>query len=125
MNTFKILLVLDNLETVLDEHVRSFLSQITSSSKVLITSRIGLEELEYRFPVHRLKIENAVALLRSIEKVRQVDQLVRTDNRILREYCIKMEKNPLFIKWFVSCVQSGRRPDEVLQNTDIFFGILL
>lgn len=80
LNNFKILLILDNIETVLDETIRSFLAKITSSSKVLITSRIGLGELEYRFPVQGFKLENAVALLRATAQARRVDQLLYRSN---------------------------------------------
>jgi len=36
-----------------------------------------------------------------------------------------MESNPLFIKWFVSCVQSGKRAEEVLQNSQVFLDYCL
>jgi len=122
LNSFKILLILDNLETVLDQRIRDFLCQIESSSKVLITSRVGLGELEYRFPLDGMKVDDAVALLRATAQVRRADQLIRTSNSTLRAYCSKMESNPLLIKWFVSCVQSGKRVEEVLQSSQVFLG---
>ena len=125
LNTFKILLVLDNLETVLDEKIRSFLSRITSTSKVLITSRVGLGELEYCFPLRAMKDDEAVSLLRATAQVRRAGQIVRTNNTTLKMYCKKMKNNPLFIKWFVSSVQSGKRPEDALQNSSIFLDYCL
>ncbi len=125
LNTFKIFLVLDNLETVLDDNIRSFLSRISSSSKVLITSRVGLGELEYRFPLRAMKDQDAVALLRATAHVRRVEEITRTSNAILNGYCRKMNNNPLFIKWLVSCVQSGKRPEDALQNSTIFLDYCL
>jgi|GEM_PF-555644 len=125
VNSFNILLILDNLETVLDENIRSFLAGITSTSKVLITSRIGLGELEYRFPLRTLKDEDAISLLRATAQVRRVEQITRTSNAVLKEYCSKMTNNPLFIKWFVSCVQSGKRPEETLQNPKVLLDFCL
>jgi LuxR family glucitol operon transcriptional activator len=125
LNSFKILLILDNLETILDERVRAFLARITSESKVLITSRVGLGELEYRFPLRAMKDEEAVSLLRATAQVRRVPELTRTNNTALKTYCRKMKNNPLFIKWFVSCVQSGRRPEEALINSAILLDYCL
>ena len=45
--TFRIFLVLDNLETVLDERLRSFLARLPQGSKVLITSRVGVGAYEH------------------------------------------------------------------------------
>ena len=50
LNTFKILLIIDNLETVIDEKLKSFLGKFSSrDSKILITSRIGIGDFERRF----------------------------------------------------------------------------
>jgi hypothetical protein len=62
MRTFKILLVLDNLETVLDQRLRAFLTQLPSGSKVLITSRIGLGALENPLKLGPLENQHALAL---------------------------------------------------------------
>ena len=44
---FKILLFIDNLETILDDRIRSFVGNIPQGSKIVITSRIGLGAYEY------------------------------------------------------------------------------
>lgn len=46
---FYTLLVLDNLETINTEDVRDFLDEFTEYGKVIITSRIGLGEMEHRY----------------------------------------------------------------------------
>jgi len=46
-------------------------------------------------------------------------------NSVLKDYCTKMKSNPLFIKWFVSCVHSGKRPEEALLNSNIFLDYCL
>ena len=51
-----VLLVVDNLETIRDAQVREFLKDCPPPSKVLITSRIGLGEVERRVSIKELKV---------------------------------------------------------------------
>jgi hypothetical protein len=120
MAEFRILLILDNLETVLDERIRTFLTKLPMGSKVLITSRIGLGTLEHPVRLPKLADDEAVELIRSLARVRGVDDLVRMDNRRLTKHCRKMDNNPLWIKWFVSGVQAGSRPEDLLSNPSQF-----
>ena len=118
--TFRILLVLDNLETVLDERLRSFLARLPQGSKVLITSRVGVGAYEHPLKLDSLSNSEAVQLLRALTKARGLTRLVNVNNRIVAGYCEQMKNNPRFIKWFVSAVQSGARPEEVLSNPTPF-----
>lgn len=120
LKEFKILLVLDNLETVLDDRIREFLGKMPIGSKVLITSRIGLGAFEYRVALASLEEDEAVLLLRAMARSRQMSDLTAISNKKLAEYSGKMKNNPGFIKWFVSAVQAGKRPEEVLANPDMF-----
>ena len=120
MAAFRILLIIDNLETVLDDRIKSFLEQLPAGSKVIITSRIGLGAYEYPFHLREMRESDAVQLLRALVKARQVPSLASTDNKNLVGYCARMHNNPGFIKWFTSAVQVGRRPEEILQNPALF-----
>jgi hypothetical protein len=125
LNNFKILLVLDNLETVLDSRIRDFLSRLSGASKILITSKVSIGELDSRFPLSGMSSEDAVQLLRATAKVRRVPQLTQTKSEILKGYCRRMKNNPSFVKWFVSAVQSGKRPEEVLVEPTVFLDFCL
>jgi tetratricopeptide (TPR) repeat protein len=116
MNSFRIFLVLDNLETILDQRVRFFLSRLSGSSKILITSRVGLGELEFRYPLSSMPLADATQLLRSTAIVRGVTPIAKMKVEMLRSYCRRMKNNAAFIKWFVSLVQIGKRPEDVLQH---------
>ena len=120
MNAFNILLILDNLETILDTRIRNFISQIRSSSKVLITSRVGLGELETRYQLDPLSKTEAVRLLRATAQSRRMNWLANAKTSELAKYCERMYGNPAFIKWFVSAVQSGKRPESVIARPDKF-----
>lgn len=122
---FKILLVVDNLETVLDSNVVEFLGQLPAGSKVLLTSRIGLGELEYRVKLEPLDGSEAVQLMRATARARGVAGLVQTSNSQLQKYCERLKNNPGYIRWFVSVVQTGVRAEEALSNGGIFLRFCL
>src|SRR5882724_5491895 len=125
LKQFRILLVLDNLETVLDDRLRGFLQRLPSGSKILITSRIGLGAFEVPFKLNPLAQNEAVHLLRALAKTRDIQYLEKLSNAKLAKYCEKMHLSPGFIKWFVSAVQAGKRPEEVLAKPDIFLDFCL
>ncbi len=120
LSTFKVALFLDNLETILDDRIREFVSTLPMGSKLIITSRIGLGAFEY--PVKLSGIEEAFAskLIRTLAKLRNIPVLAQLDEAVLRRYANRMHLSPGYIKWFVSAVQTGIAPETVLQNSDLF-----
>lgn len=110
MSVFKILLVIDNFETLGWEGLREFLSEIPSGSKVLITSRIGLGELEERIPLGPLDPKTAVSLLRRTAEAQGCEFLKKEKEENLKMYAEKLFHNPLLIKWFVNSVAMGKDP---------------
>jgi len=120
LGTFKILLIIDNLETVLDEKIRQFLGMLPLGSKVLITSRIGIGTFEYPQKLQAMDQDEAIDLLRAMARIRGVTDLVKLGNAKLVDFCRRMKFSPGYIKWFVSAVQTGLRPEDVLSKPDIF-----
>jgi tetratricopeptide (TPR) repeat protein len=120
MDIFKILLIIDNLETVTDGKLKGFLDRLPPNNKVLFTSRIGLGEFERRLILEPLGESDSVRLLNSLARSRRVDALRNRGTDALTTYCRKMRNNPGFVKWFVAAVQAGKRPEDVLNNTSIF-----
>lgn len=120
MREFRVLLILDNLETVLDARLREFLSQLPNDSKVLITSRIGLGSLELPLKLDALETSDAVVLLRATARSRGLTLISKGDQGVLEKFSQRMHNHPLYIKWFVSVVQAGKRPEDVLANSGDF-----
>ncbi|MFD8501229.1 NB-ARC domain-containing protein [Streptomyces sp. NPDC059687] len=116
MHHFKVLLILDNLETVLDAKLREFLKELPNGSKVLITSRIGIGALENPIRVEPLEKGEAVNLLHSLAKIRNVKSLQGLSPTVVDNIIERTSAHPLYIKWFVSVVQSGRRPEDALNS---------
>lgn len=103
-----ILLVVDNLETIRDERVIEFIKDFPPPSKVLITSRLGLGEVERRYPLKEMNTGDSVTLLRTIAREKGVQRLAELPDNILSKYVQKMSRYPLAIKWVVGQVALGK-----------------
>ncbi len=115
METFKILLFLDNMETVLDQRLRDFLLDLPLGSKVVITSRIGLG-IENPVQLAPLTVDESANLLRAVARIRQVPLLQALPQESVLDLAQAMGGHPAYIKWFVSGVQAGKRPEELLAD---------
>jgi tetratricopeptide (TPR) repeat protein len=113
LESFRILLILDNLETVLDARLREFLLDLPLGSKVIVTSRIGLG-IENPIQLDPLNLGDSTRLLRALAKVRDVGQLKRLPQEAAEAFAEKMSGHPAYIRWFVAGVQAGRRPEELV-----------
>lgn len=94
LQEFRILLVIDNLETVLDDRVRGFLERLPPGSKILITSRIGLGAYDRPIKLPPLSEADSINLLRTLALVRQVQFLTNMGNKRLAQYCSRLKHNP-------------------------------
>lgn len=118
--TFKIALFIDNLETILDDNIKKFVGSLPQGSKIIITSRIGLGAYEVPIKLQGIEEKYASQLLRSVAKSRSARELYSLEEKVLRSYVNRMHRNPSYIKWFVSSVQTGLTPEAVLQNSNSF-----
>lgn len=117
-NEFNVLLIIDNLETILEKDIRYFIREAQQRCKIAITSRVGLGELEFPRKLSGLTEEESTRLVREISTVRNSEVLRRLSNSQLSKIANQLLFNPLAIKWFVNSVDSGRSPKEVLNNKD-------
>ncbi|MBK9622661.1 MAG: hypothetical protein IPO31_26055 [Candidatus Obscuribacter sp.] len=116
LKDFRILLVLDNIETILDDNIRGFLQEIPQSgSKILITSRIGFG-FEFRLKLPPLEPSKSKHLFRKLCKERKLETLLGLSDRKLTELCDRTKHSPGYIKWFISAVESGARVEDILNK---------
>ncbi|MEB1407822.1 hypothetical protein VDQ27_21850, partial [Xanthomonas campestris pv. campestris] len=66
LSTFKIALFIDNLETIMDDTIRTFVGALPEGSKIIITSRIGLGAYEYPIKLSGMAEKYASELLRNL-----------------------------------------------------------
>ena len=103
-----LLLVVDNLETITDSRVVEFIKDLPPPNKVLITSRMGLGEVERRYPLREMSPRDAVQLLRTVAMEKGAQSLARVPDDILGKYVDRMARYPLAIKWVVGQVALGK-----------------
>ena len=118
MKANKILLVIDNLET-LGLELRDLAVNMPRDSKLLLTSRIGLGEIELRYEMPDLSTRDAGTLLRNLGVAYSYPTISGLDGDLLKQYCKRLHHNPLLIKWFVQAVGKGVQPEDVLSTEDL------
>lgn len=116
LDLFKTLLIIDNLETIQNEDVRDFIREAQMKCHIVITSRIGLGELEYPRKLKGLTETESAKLIREIARIRNSETLLRLPQATLIDIASKLYYNPLALKWFVNTVEVGIQPSEVLNN---------
>lgn len=113
--SFKTLLVLDNLETINTDDIRDFLDEFSEEGKVIITSRIGLGEMEYRYPLQGLSDTDLEFYTDTLFQLYNIEHCF--SNKEKMQY-VKQElhANPLAIKWFARGLSNGQTAQQLLKN---------
>ena len=113
MNLFPTLLVLDNLEAINSNEIHELLVNIPSKSKLLITSRIRLGQIELPYTLPALSPTSATFLMRRASQLLNVEVLTNAPNSRLESFASDLHYNPLGIRWFVGSVANGKDPKTV------------
>jgi LuxR family glucitol operon transcriptional activator len=103
-----LLFVIDNLETIHDEDLIRFIKEVPFPHRVLITSRLGLGEIEKRYALKHLSENDAITPLRCVAREKQLHDLAGKPEAVLRPYVERMDCYPLAIKWVVGQVALGQ-----------------
>lgn len=119
------LLVIDNLETTDPTAALELYDELPETVQLLITSRIGIQQLERRYQVQPLSEKDAVQLLRRFARSQGQEDLARLPQDKAVRVVRRLDNNPLELKWFVSAVDAGRAPDELLANQGEFLNFAL
>ena len=114
---FETLFVLDNLETINTADVREFIDDFSEYGKVLITSRIGLGEMEHRYKLQGLKESDVLAYADVLLSLYGFECFF-TEERKKQLFCETLHANPLAIKWFIRCLYNGQTEEDILSHKD-------
>lgn len=114
---FETLFVLDNLETINTADVREFIDDFSEYGKVLITSRIGLGEMEHRYKLQGLKESDVLAYADVLLGLYGFECFF-TEERKKQLFCETLHANPLAIKWFIRCLYNGQTEEDILSHKD-------
>ncbi len=121
----KILLVIDNLETVIDHNIRYLVSNIPKNSRILFTTRVALGAFDFPISLLPFNKKEAAFYFRRAAQVLGVNDFATTPANTIGEYCEKLHNNTLFIKWFIQSVRVGKRPTVLISNPTVFLQFCL
>ena len=111
-----ILVVIDNLETITDERIINFILDAPVKVKFLVTSRKGIGQVERRYQLKELKAKEAIYLFRQVAKDKQMPQLAKLQDEVIKEYVQKVSFYPLAIKWVLGQVARGKDINRVINS---------
>jgi tetratricopeptide (TPR) repeat protein len=112
------LIAIDNLETVSGNEVIDLIDSLPDSVVYLFTSRAGLGQIERRQQIEPLDDTSAMNLLRATFKARGLSEFAAMSASTASEAVAGLGYSPLGIKWFVSGVEAGKDPEDILRNPD-------
>lgn len=104
----RVLLVIDNLETITDERIINFILDSHPNVNFIITSRRGLGQVERRYDLKELREKDAIHLFRIICKEKGLKELQCADESLIRNYVKKVYCYPLAIKWVLGQAAHGK-----------------
>ncbi|MGI6716769.1 MAG: NB-ARC domain-containing protein [Eubacteriales bacterium] len=114
---FNTLFVLDNLETINTSEIKDFLEEFAEYGKVLITSRIGLGEMEHRYKLGGLDNTDVMEYTDTLLSLYGFEGMFSNTEKY--DIAVKqLHSNPLAIKWFVRCLYNGQTVDNVLAHKE-------
>lgn len=112
----KILVVVDNLETITDERIINFILDAPIKVKFLITSRKGIGQVERRHELKELKAKEAIYLFRQLAKDKQMEHLTSLNDDVILKYVQKVSFYPLAIKWVLGQVARGKDINRIITS---------
>lgn len=104
----RVLLIIDNLETITDERIINFILDSHPNVNFIITSRRGLGQVERRYDLKELKEKDAIHLFRIICKEKGLQELQIADESLICSYVKKVYCYPLAIKWVLGQAALGK-----------------
>jgi tetratricopeptide (TPR) repeat protein/cold shock CspA family protein len=110
------LVVVDNLESAQGSEVLDLYDALPTSVTFLFTSRVGIGQVERRFPLNGLRESDAALLFRKFSFRRRQAALAGMDSATLSRTLAQLRCSPLAIRWFILSVESGRMPQDTLRN---------
>ncbi len=111
------LIIVDNLETVTDDHIKDFLLQLPEPSKALITTREQKIRQAWTISLKGLEDQEALNLIRNEGNRLGLVSVVKAEDQVLLQLCKATGGAPLAIKWAVGQIkQPGQSLDKVLAS---------
>lgn len=113
--SLKTIFILDNLETINTEEIKKFLYKLSEEAKIIITSRIGLGEMEFRYRLEGLNDRDVIEYFDVLLSLYGFEGRFSKDEKI-RYAVSELHSNPLAIKWFVMGLAENLSPQKLIEK---------
>jgi LuxR family glucitol operon transcriptional activator len=115
LETNKVLLSIDNLETITGGLIQELIEDVPGDSKILLTSRVPVGG---DLPVNVLEFTDveAIRYLRRLIEAHGVTTLKSLEDGVIKSFSARLNNKPLLLKWFVLGVKSGLDPNKITAN---------
>jgi tetratricopeptide (TPR) repeat protein len=110
------LIIVDNLESAQGQEIVEMYDALPNSVNYLFTSRLGIGQLERRFPLPPLSEQEAKLLLRKFAVARQQKRLASLSETAISNVVEQLRNSPLAIRWYVLASEAGRVPLDTLRD---------
>ena len=111
-----VLIAIDNVESTSSDEIVRFYDAMPAGCSYLLTSRVGLGQIERRVEIGPLDPKSGTKLLRSLAQHRGLSQLPRLTPQQLEAQVNRLRATPLAIRWYVESVVAGRRPSDAIRD---------
>ncbi|MBT2270173.1 NB-ARC domain-containing protein [Rhodococcus qingshengii] len=110
------LIIIDNLESAQGDEIVKMYDALPSSVNYLFTSRLGIGQIERRFPLPPLSSQEAKLLLRKFARARSQKKLASLTEKTLDNVVEQLRYSPLAIRWYVLSSEAGKVPLDTLRD---------
>lgn len=110
------LVVVDNLESASAEEVLRLVDRLPKETTFLLTSRVGLGQLERRLPLGTLSPHAAEQLFRKFARRRNQGHLASLSRQKLNRHLEALRYSPLAIRWYIEAIDAGAQPEDLLRD---------
>lgn len=110
------LVIVDNLESAQGHEIVEMYDTLPSSVNYLFTSRLGIGQLERRFPLLPLSPLEAKLLLRKFAVARHQKRIASLSDGTASKVVEQLRNSPLAIRWYVLASEAGRIPLDTLRD---------
>jgi cold shock CspA family protein/tetratricopeptide (TPR) repeat protein len=122
---FRVLIAIDNVESADSGEIVDFYDAMPDGCTLLLTSRVGLGQLERRITVGPLDERSAVHMLRTLAQRRGLAALSKLSPKQLGRQVERLRSTPLAIRWYVEAIAAGADPGMQIEDQAVLLRFCL
>lgn len=116
LDGIRCLIIIDNLESAQGDEVIELYEKLPTSIRYLFTSRLGIGQIERRYPLPSLSEPESKLLFKKFSRMRRQKSLAALSEKTLSETLARLRYSPLAIKWYILSAEAGKPPLDTLRS---------